>query len=64
MNSRKCPKCGKKYKAELWQKQCDKCLMKEVDMLDKCYAECGPITTVLEDEESLEYFDRYIAGDR
>lgn len=38
--------------------------MKEIKDLDNCYADAGDIGSVYDDEESLEYFDHFIAGDR
>jgi len=38
--------------------------MKEIKDLDDCYDDAGDIGSVYDDEESLEYFDHFIAGDR
>ena len=32
--------------------------------LDDCYASAGPIGKPSDDEASLDYFNRYVAGDR
>jgi len=37
---------------------------RQVQLEDQAYDDAGPITSGLEDEESLTYFNRYIAGDR
>ena len=36
----------------------------EVNELDAAYAAAGDLGNPLDDEESLDYFNRYIAGDR
>jgi hypothetical protein len=37
--------------------------LKEQDALDKALEAAGPTSTI-HDEDTMEYFDRYIAGDR
>jgi len=49
--------CGHKGKGQF----CHRCHQKELEQAKK---DAGPITSGLEDEESLTYFNRYIAGDR
>jgi hypothetical protein len=39
-------------------------MLAEAEMLDACYASAGDIGNPLADEESPDYFNRYIAGDR
>jgi hypothetical protein len=36
----------------------------EAQALDEAYERAGEIGNPLDDEESRDYFDRYIAGDR
>ena len=38
--------------------------MKEINDLDQAYADAGDLGSIHDDEESLEYFDHFIAGDR
>ena len=38
--------------------------MKQEQDLDDAYMAAGPVSGPNEDEESKDYFDRYIAGDR
>jgi hypothetical protein len=37
--------------------------LQEIQELDACYATAGNLST-LDDEESQEYFNHYIAGDK
>jgi len=38
--------------------------MKELKEMDAAYDEAGDLGTVYDDEESEDYFNRFIAGDR
>jgi hypothetical protein len=60
---RKCTKCKEHFNGDKYQRVCDDCLEAEAMALDAAFASMSGIST-LEDEESLAYFDRYIAGDR
>ena len=52
-----------KYHDNMTKAESDQ-LLAEIERLEEAYARVGDCSTVIHDEESLDHFNRFVAGDR